>query len=81
MNDVSFRIMLIEKLIWNLEASIIDVETSFLHGEIQEKIYMNIPEGMSYDSKHCLFLTKTIYGLVYSAREFYKKLMSILRLI
>jgi hypothetical protein len=67
-NDVSFRIMLIAKLIWNLEGSIVDKETAFLHGELQEEIYMNIPEGMSYDSKHCLLLTKTIYGLVQSAR-------------
>jgi hypothetical protein len=36
-NDVSFRIMLIAKLIWNLEASIVDVETAFLHGELQEE--------------------------------------------
>jgi hypothetical protein len=42
---------------------------------------MNIPGGMSYDSKHYLLLTKTIYGLVQIAREFYKKLMSILKLI
>jgi hypothetical protein len=42
---------------------------------------MNIPEGMSYDSKHYLLLTKTIYGIVQSAREFYKKLMSTLKLI
>jgi hypothetical protein len=75
-NDVSFRIMLIAKLIWNLEASIVDVETTFLHAELQEEIYMNIPEGMSYDSKHYLLLTKTIYGLVQSAREFYKKSMA-----
>jgi hypothetical protein len=40
---------------------------------------MNIPEGMSYNSKHCLLLTKTIYGLVQSAREFYKKLMATLK--
>jgi hypothetical protein len=45
-NDVSFQIMLIAKLIWNLEASVIDVETEFLHVELQWKIYMNIPEGM-----------------------------------
>jgi hypothetical protein len=80
-NDVSFQIMLIAKLIWNLEASIVDVETAFLHGELQEEIYMSIPEGMSYDSKHCLLLTSTIYGLVQSAREFYKKLMATLKLI
>jgi hypothetical protein len=73
---LDFLIMLIVKLIWNLEGSIVDVETAFLHGELQEEIYMNIPKVMSYDSKHCLLLTKTIYGLVQSAREFYKKLMA-----
>jgi hypothetical protein len=80
-NDVSFRIMLIAELFWNLEASIVNVETAFLHGELQEEIFMNIPEGISYDSKNCLMLTKTIYGLVQSAREFYKMLMSTLKFI
>jgi hypothetical protein len=70
--------MLIAKLIWNLEASIVNVEPAFLHGDLQEEIYMNIPEGMSYDSKHCLLLTKTVYGLVQSAREYYKNLMDTL---
>jgi hypothetical protein len=80
-NDVSLQIILIAKLIWNLEASIVNVETAFLHGELQEEIFMNISEGMSYNSKHCLLLTKTIYGLVQSAREFYKKVMSTLKSI
>jgi hypothetical protein len=44
-NDVSFRIILISKLIWKLEASIAGVKTAFLHGELQEEIYK------SYDSK------------------------------
>jgi hypothetical protein len=48
-NDFRFQIMMIAKLIWDLEASIIDVETTFLHGVILEKIYMNIPVCMSYD--------------------------------
>jgi Reverse transcriptase (RNA-dependent DNA polymerase) len=37
-NDVSFRIMLIIKLAWGLQATIIDVETAFLHGNLQEEI-------------------------------------------
>jgi hypothetical protein len=37
-NDVSFRIMLIAKLIWDLEVFIVDVETAFLHGKLQEEI-------------------------------------------
>ena len=36
---------------------------------------------MNYDSNNCLLLAKTIYGLVQSAREFYKKLISVLKSI
>jgi Reverse transcriptase (RNA-dependent DNA polymerase) len=35
--NVSFRIMLIAKLIWNLQASILDVETAFLHCDLKEE--------------------------------------------
>jgi hypothetical protein len=80
-NNVSFRIMLIAKLIWNLEDSIVDVETAFLYGELQEEIYMNIPESTSYDSKHILLLTKTTYEIVQSARELYETFMATLKLI
>jgi Reverse transcriptase (RNA-dependent DNA polymerase) len=59
-NDVSFRIMLIAKLIWNLQAIIVDVETAFLHGDLKEEIYMNVPEGLQHDSNSCLLLKKTI---------------------
>jgi hypothetical protein len=77
--DVSFRIILSAKLLWDLQASIVDVETAFLHGNLQEDVYMNVPKGMSQYDNTCLLLKKTIYGLVQSAREFYNKLLSTLK--
>jgi Reverse transcriptase (RNA-dependent DNA polymerase) len=50
-NDVSFRVMLIIKLTRGMQATIIDVETAFLHGNLQEEIYMNIPDGLDSNSK------------------------------
>jgi hypothetical protein len=78
-NDVSFRIILSAKLLWYLQASIVDVETAFLHGDLQEEIYMNVPKGMNQDDNTCILLKKTIYGLVQSAREFYNMLLSTLK--
>jgi len=80
-NDVSVRIMLVSKIIWDLHASIIIVETAFLHGELQEEIYMNVHEGLGINPSYCLKHKKTIYGLVQSAREFYNKLILILKSI
>jgi hypothetical protein len=67
-NDVSFRIILSAKLLWDLQASILDVETAFQHGDLQEEIYMNVPKGTNQDDITCLLLKKTIYGLLQSAR-------------
>ena len=59
-NDVSSRIMIIVKLIWKLQASIIDAETASLHDNLQEYIYMHIPEGMESNNNECLLLNKKI---------------------
>jgi hypothetical protein len=79
LNDVSFGIILSAKLLWDLQASIVDIETEFLHGNLQEEIYMNVPKVMNQDDNTCLLLKKTIYGLVQSARELYNKLLSTLK--
>jgi hypothetical protein len=42
---------------------------------------MNVPEGLGTDPNYCLKLKKTIYGLVQSAREFYKKIILVLKSI
>ena len=74
-NDVTFRILLVTMLTWNLIGKVIDIETAFLHGELKETIYMEIPKGMEANKNECLILKRTIYGLVQSAREFYNKLV------
>jgi hypothetical protein len=44
LNDVSFRIMLIAKLVWDMTSTVLDIETAFLHGD--EEIYMEVPKGL-----------------------------------
>ena len=67
---------------WDFE--IVNIETAFLYGELEEEIYMKIPEGLStfleteINSGDCLIFDKSIYGLVQAARQFHKKLVTVL---
>ena len=47
---VSFRILLIVKLVWNMKSTIIDIETAILYGKLDEEIYMDMPSGLNVDS-------------------------------
>ena len=77
-NDVTWRILLIAKMVWNLDAKIVDVETAFLHGELDEEIYMDCPEGLFYGKDECLLLLVSIYGVVQAARQYYLLFIKIL---
>jgi predicted Zn-dependent protease len=57
--------------------SMVDMETAFLHGDIDEEICMEVPKGFEIENKKKLILTKTIYVLVQCARKFYEKLMNV----
>jgi hypothetical protein len=81
LNDVSFRIMLIAKLIWNMTCTVVDIETAFLYGDLDEEIYMEVPKGHEIEHNKKLMLRETIYGLVQRARKFYEKLINVLKVI
>ena len=59
------------------EAEIIDIETAFLYENLDEGIYLKIPDGYEkYTSKKinkndCLILDQAIYGFVQDARQFF----------
>jgi hypothetical protein len=81
MNYVSFRIILIAKLVWGMTCKMIDIETAFLHGNSDKEIYMEVPKGLTIGDNKKLLLRKIIYGLVHSARKVYEKLINILKVI
>jgi hypothetical protein len=73
--------MLIEKLIWDMICFVVDIEMTFLHRDLDEEIYMEVPENLEIKHNKKLMLRKTIYGLVQSARRFYEKLINVLKVI
>jgi Reverse transcriptase (RNA-dependent DNA polymerase) len=46
-NDVTFQILLVTMLTWNLSGKVIDIETAFLHGDLKETIFMAISRKQS----------------------------------
>lgn len=59
----------------DLEIEQLDVKTTFLYGDLEEKIYMGQPECFSVKGKENLAcrLRKSLYGLKQALRQWYKK--------
>jgi hypothetical protein len=59
----------------DLELEQLDVKTAFLHGKLEEEIYMDQPEGFIVPGKEDLVckLKRSIYGLKQSPRQWYKR--------
>lgn len=71
---VSIRLMLSMVVEKDLELEQLDVKTAFLHGEIEEDIYMDQPQGYEVagkEDKLCK-LVKPMYGLKHAPRQWNK---------
>jgi ATP-binding cassette subfamily B (MDR/TAP) protein 1 len=64
----------------NLEVEQMDVNTTFLHGELKEEIYMNQSDGFFVKGKedYVCKLKKSIYGLKQAPRHWYMKFESVM---
>ena len=71
----SIRVILGLVATLDLECEQLDVKTAFLHGELEEEIYMEQPEGFIEKGKEGLVcrLKKSLYGLKQAPRQWYKK--------
>jgi len=88
-HDATYRIVLVLWMLKNWTSTVLDVETAFLYGDLEESIYMKTPTGLKeymaeknqvVQTNHVLLLTKSIYGLVQAARQWWAKFTNILSL-
>ena len=83
-HDVSFRIALARMMVEKLDSLVMDVEASFLYGDIEKEIFMKSPIGMEEidpgsSPGDCYQLKKGIYGLCQAARQFWKKFVDTIK--
>ena len=71
----SIRILLALVAQLDLELVQMDVKTAFLHGDLEEEIYMTQPDGFKVAGKEnwACKLNKSLYGLKQSPRQWYKR--------
>jgi hypothetical protein len=53
----SVRVLLAIVALYDLDLEQLDVKTAFLHGELEETIYMHQPEGSSLKVKKIMFVS------------------------
>lgn len=75
----SIRLLLSEAAQHNLQIIQLDIKTAFLYGELEEDIYMAVPEGLTCKTNKVCKLNKSLYGLKQSPRCWNSKFDSVLK--
>ena len=59
-----------------------DVTQAYLNADLEEEIYVAIPKGFNHDPSlgNCFRLKRSLYGLKQSGRNWYKRLVEVLKL-
>ncbi|WKA05326.1 hypothetical protein VitviT2T_023300 [Vitis vinifera] len=79
-NTVRVLLSLAANLDWPLQQ--FDVKNVFLHGELSEEVYMNLPPGCMVSEKQCqkvCKLKKSLYGLKQSPRAWFGRFTKSMR--
>jgi hypothetical protein len=79
----TLRFLLGEVAVEDLEALQLDVKIAFLHGDLDEEIYMEQPQGFTSPGREHLvcLVCKSLYGLKQAPRKWYKKFDDFVRSI
>eukprot|EP00253_Pinus_taeda_P033307 PITA_33307 len=77
----SIRLLLSVAAAFDFVVEQMDVKTKFLHGDLEEEIYMKQPKGFTVKGKKELVckLKKSLYGLKQSPRMWYQKFDTFIR--
>jgi hypothetical protein len=59
----SFRLLLALAVLFGLEVEQMDIKTAFLNADIEEDIYLEMPDGVSVSKNRVLKLRKALYGI------------------
>ena len=86
-SDVTLRMLLVLWISKAYYAETLDVKTAFLHGKLEEEIFLKWPEGYTeylsesknVEEKNYIQLNKSIYGLVQAARTWWKTFIEVLK--